>query len=194
MTVHPFWQYTFAMEQDLTDEELMLLYKENDAAAFEILYARHKGPVYRYVMRQCGDRSITDELFQDIWMKLIQTRASYEVRAKFTTYLYTIARNRVIDYYRSAGKGGFDEGNIEPDDLAAGDGFNPENHMQAQQDCDRLTSAIRELPPLQREAVLLKEEAGMSLQEIATITGVNAETVKSRLRYAIRKLRQVLEP
>jgi RNA polymerase sigma-70 factor (ECF subfamily) len=181
------------MEQDLTDEKLMLLYKENDAAAFEVLYARHKGPVYRFVLRQCGDRNISDELFQDIWMKLIQTREVYEVRAKFTTYLYTIARNRVIDYYRSAGKGGFDESDLEPDDLAAANGFNPENHMQARQDCDRLKSAINELPPLQREAVLLKEEAGMSLQEIATLTGVNTETVKSRLRYAIKKLRQVLK-
>ena len=182
------------MEQDLTDEELMLLYKENDAAAFEMLYARHKGPVYRYVLRQCGDRDISDEIFQDIWMKLIQTRGSYEVRAKFTTYLYTIARNRVIDYYRSLGKSGFDENEVEPDSLDAGDQYDPERRMQVQRDCERLKAALIALPALQREAVLLKEEAGMSLQEIATLTGVNTETVKSRLRYAIRKLRQVLEP
>ncbi len=127
-------------------------------------------------------------------MKLIQMHENYEVRAKFTTYLYTIARNRIIDYYRSAGKSGFDVDDVEPDSLDAGDQFNPERHMQLQRDCDRLKAALLELPPVQREAVLLKEEAGMSLQEIATLTGVNTETVKSRLRYAIRKLRQVLKP
>jgi RNA polymerase sigma-70 factor (ECF subfamily) len=181
------------MDQDLTDEKLMLLYKENDAGAFEVLYARHKGPVYRYVLRQCTDRNIADELFQDIWMKLIQMRERYEVRAKFTTYLYTIARNRVIDYYRIAGKRDFDADAVEPDSLDAGDQYNPENRLQLQRDCDRLMAALTELPALQREAVLLKEEAGMSLQEIATLTGVNTETVKSRLRYAIGKLRQVLK-
>ena len=74
------------MQENSTDEQLMLNYRKGEAAAFEVLYQRHKGTLYRYVLRQC-DESYVDEIFQDIWMKLITARERYEVNAKFTTWL-----------------------------------------------------------------------------------------------------------
>ena len=74
-----------------------------DAAAFDSLYARHKGGVYRYLARQCRQSGIADELFQDVWMNLIRARASYAPTAKFTTWLYRLAHNRMIDHYRASG-------------------------------------------------------------------------------------------
>src|SRR6266571_1446748 len=85
-----------------SDEELMLAYAAGDAAAFDALYLRHKGGVYRYLARQCRQSGIADELFQDVWMNLIRARASYAPTAKFTTWLYRLAHNRLIDHYRAS--------------------------------------------------------------------------------------------
>src|SRR2546427_8899334 len=86
-----------------TDEDLMLAYAACDATAFDALYARHKGGVYRYLLRQCRQTSVADELFQDVWPNLIRARASYAPTAKFTTWLYRLAHNRLIDHYRASG-------------------------------------------------------------------------------------------
>jgi len=186
--------YTCVMDQDIADEELMLLYQQGDAAAFEMLYLRHKGPVYRYILRQCGELETVNELFQDVWMKLIQNRGGYEVKAKFTTWLYTIARHRIIDYYRQAGKRAYEAEEKNPDTLSAAEYEQPDVQFELQQQVESLSAAVKSLPVLQRDVFLLKEEAGMDLEEIATLTGVNKETVKSRLRYAVKKLKQVMKP
>lgn len=190
MPVRP---YTLEMDQDTSDEELMMMYRNGDAPAFAVLYSRHKDAIYRYLLRQCGNRSTTDELFQDIWMKLIQNRGQYEVKAKFRTYLYTIARHHVIDHFRSLGNVWFDNDQEGLESIEARPQDQPENVVALQRDASRLLAGIEALPALQREAILLKEEAGMSLQEIATLTGVTTETVKSRLRYAVRKLHQLMQ-
>ena len=91
----------FAVE--MCDEDLMLAYAAGDAAAFDALYARHKGGAYRFVLRGCGHAGVADELFQDVWMNVIRARASYVPSAKFTTWLYRIARNRLIDHRRATG-------------------------------------------------------------------------------------------
>ncbi|MGY8815781.1 MAG: sigma-70 family RNA polymerase sigma factor [Gammaproteobacteria bacterium] len=186
------WSYSSGMEQAITDEALMLLYKEGDASAFERLYVRHKVPVYRFILRQCGDRSTSDELFQDVWMKLIQAKINYEVQSKFTTFLYTIARNHLIDYYRKQGAHNFNGEFVDMDTIEGRHQDQPDNQMELQRDISRLISGIEALPTFQREALLLREEAGMKLQEIATLTSVNTETVKSRLRYAVKKLHQIM--
>ena len=94
------------MDNAAPDEELMTRYRDGDARAFEVLYTRHKGPLYRYLLRQCGAAALAEELFQDVWMNLIRTRERYEARAKFTTWLYTLAHHRVIDHHRRQGAGG----------------------------------------------------------------------------------------
>src|SRR4051812_3780665 len=102
------------------DEHLMLAYAGGDAAAFEALYARHKGPVFRYLLRSVKEAAQADELFQDVWMRVIEARARYEATAKFTTWLYTIAHHRLVDHWRAKGLSVVsldaeeDEGGIQP--------------------------------------------------------------------------------
>lgn len=188
------------MEQDLrTDEALMLAYRDGEAAAFEALYARWRGPLYRYFLRQCGHAGQADELFQDVFMRVIGAAASYEASARFSTWLFRIAHNRLVDHWRKLGR--------EPVDplAAAGDGDDcefdppapesaaPEREAERKQLGAALMSALNALPELQREAFLLAEEGGLTLEEIAAISGVGRETIKSRLRYATAKLRDKLE-
>lgn len=182
---------------EATDEELMQRYRDGDARAFETLYARHKGPVYRYLLRQCGVAALAEELFQDVWMNLIKARARYEVRAKFTTWLYTLAHHRVIDHYRRQAAGvpiSYDDDPDEPliEQVADSEVRQPDNEFERRRQAQQLLQLLAQLPEAQREAFLLREESGLSLEEIAAVTGVNAETAKSRLRYALAKLRQGL--
>lgn len=174
----------------------MLAYRDGDVSAFEILYKRFRGPMYRYLLRQCGSASVAEELFQDVWMSLIRTRERYEVKASFSTFVYQMAHNRLIDYYRKvSGKLPVSyDGNADDNDGLLADKLQPpiEIKVDTGRRVDQLLQAIGELPEAQREAFLLKEEGGMSLDEIAEATGVNRETVKSRLRYAVNKLRRQL--
>jgi RNA polymerase sigma-70 factor (ECF subfamily) len=185
------------MDNAAPDEELMNRYRDGDARAFEVLYTRHKGPLYRYLLRQCGAAALAEELFQDVWMNLIRTRERYEARAKFTTWLYTLAHHRVIDHYRRQAAGvpiSYDDDPDEPliEQVADSELRQPDNELDRRRLGQRLLVQIAALPEAQREAFLLREESGLSLAEIADVTGVNTETAKSRLRYALTKLRQGL--
>jgi RNA polymerase sigma-70 factor (ECF subfamily) len=192
------------LEQDLrTDEALMLAYRDGEGAAFEALYARWRGPLYRYFLRQCGHAGQADELFQDVFMRVIGAAAGYEPTAKFTTWLFRIAHNRLIDHWRKLGREPVDpldsgrEGEDGDDgafDPPAPDDVVPERELERSELRKALIAALNELPEVQREAFLLAEEGGLTLEEIATISGVGRETIKSRLRYATAKLRRKLEP
>ncbi|MDX2504822.1 MAG: RNA polymerase sigma factor [Gammaproteobacteria bacterium] len=178
-------------DNDVSDEELMMGYGAGDADAFEILYQRYKTPLYRYVLRQCGQQFV-DELFQDIWLKVIKSRSHYQVKASFKTWLYHLARNRIIDQYRKNNIRPLDN-NVEAlDSVVSTTVAPPEKHLQRQTQYEALLDAIAELPADQKEAFLLREEAGLSVEQIADTCGINFETAKSRLRYAIKKLRQKL--
>jgi RNA polymerase sigma-70 factor (ECF subfamily) len=180
------------MDAQLSDEELMLRFGAGDAAAFDPLYARHRGGVFRYLVRQCGSRSQAEELFQDVWMNLVQARGRYRAEAKFSTYLYTLAHNRLMDYFRRQRRPApvsVDQEEDDPPVLPAPPTVEPERVAQSRQQAARLLALLDALPDAQREAFLLHEEGGLSLDEIAEITGANREAVKSRLRYALAKLR-----
>lgn len=186
------------MDNAAPDEELMNRYRDGDAHAFEVLYTRHKGPLYRYLLRQCGAAALAEELFQDVWMKLIRARERYEARAKFTTWLYTLAHHRVIDHYRRQAAGVPISYDDDPDDplieqVPDSEVREPDNELDRRRLGQRLLEQIAALPEAQREAFLLREESGLSLEQIAEVTGVNTETAKSRLRYALTKLRQGLK-
>ena len=179
---------------DSPDEELMLCYRDGDAGAFDVLYRRHRGGLYRYVARLCANPGVADELFQDVWTNLIRARRTYTVSAKFTTYLYRLAHNRVIDYFRAhAGKTSVsldeEDGPALPEPPAAR-WDEPETALDIKQQAARLLELLAALPAVQREAFLLQQEGGLSVEEIAGATGVTRETAKSRLRYALAKLRQ----
>lgn len=179
---------------DAPDETLMLCYRDGDSDAFARLYARHKGPLYRYLLRQC-DPVVAEELFQEVWLKLIAARAGYTVQAKFTTWLYRIAHNRLVDHYRASARGlplSYAEDCPEWANIPGPESVQPEVWDDRQRQAERLLALLADLPEAQRETLLLKEEAGLSLEEIAQATGTGRETVKSRLRYALARLRQGL--
>ncbi|MDX1514642.1 MAG: RNA polymerase sigma factor [Gammaproteobacteria bacterium] len=180
------------MSREDGDEALMLRYRNGDVRAFELLYERHKGPLFRYFLRQCPQRAVAEELFQEVWTSVVRSRERYRVRAKFTTLLYRMAHNRLIDYRRSAASnpghdGAADVYEDRPDGSAAAD-----ERLDADRRAAALRRAIASLPPEQREAFLLREEGGLRLEQIAQVTGVGSETAKSRLRYAVMKLREAL--
>ena len=183
------------MEAESDDTDLMLRYREGDAAAFERLYARHKGPLYRYLLRQCQPRDAAADVFQEIWSRVITSRNRYEARAAYRTFLYGIAHHCVIDHYRMRDRkraNRMDSVDDHEGALLAHSHEQPEAEAgQAQLD-RAFREALAALTEDQRTAFLLFEESGLGLKEIADVTGVPAETVKSRLRYALAKLRRAL--
>lgn len=196
------------MPAEPTDESLMLSYRDGNLRAFNELYRRHSRGLYLFVAWRSPRRAWVDEIVQDSWASLHQARARYEPKAGFRTYLYQIARNRLIDLLRqngrtvlasdlgdSEGTGSRSNGSQPFDALvdAEYDSVSPEAALEKTQQARRLHAAIRALPGEQREALVLQQFNGMSLEEIAALVGAPVETVKSRLRYAMKKLRQQLD-
>lgn len=183
---------------DPPDEQLMRAYAGGDAFAFEALYDRHALPVWRFVQRSVQNAALADDLVQDVWFNLVRHAPQYQPRAKFRTWLFTLAHHRVVDHWRSHRNHASldaetEDGAALADMLAAQSGFGPERRLDAREQAQALLDALAALPDAQRETFLLQAEAGMSVAEIATATGVTAETAKSRLRYARARLRQTLE-
>lgn len=172
-----------------TDEQLMVAFAEGEANAFDRLYARYKGAVYRFFLRQLTEED-AQEAHQDTWMKVINARAGYEPRSPFRRYLFTIAHNVLKDCWRRRGR---TPPMAEPPALETlvGDG-DPLMDVARAQQVQQFYTQLQALPPLQREAFLLREEGGLSNEQIASVTGVGVETVRSRLRYAVAKMKEGL--
>ena len=177
----------------MNDENLMLAYCNGDAGAFESLYSRHKGGVYRYLKRQCGNEATAEELFQDVWMSIVHARKRYEASAKFSTWLYRIAHNRLIDHYRKHSRLPASYEDEMPDEIEDQCPVDPVDEINRSRQADKILDCIGQLPEAQRESFLLKEETGLSLIEIAEAAGTGRETIKSRLRYALAALRRCLQ-
>ncbi len=183
--------YAAAMSHAPDDRALMLRYRDGDVAAFEVLYRRHNDAIYRYLLRLSGHPDTADDVFQDVWGKIIKARGSYRPTAKFTTFLYRVAHNCFIDHVRRNRR---HAGNVS---------LEPEQHenpgesleMAAERSLarQRLARALATLPDEQRDAFLLHEEGGLGVDDIAAVTGCNRETAKSRLRYAMKKLRHAID-
>ncbi len=189
------------------DCRLMLRYASGDLQAFAALYARHRAALYRYLARHVRERAAADDLFQEVWSRVIAHRAHYEPRAKFSTFLYRIAHNCCVDHLRRAAalpphqrceegiEARAEEGGrraIEPANPSAPDAEGPEARAEQAELLARYREALERLPAEQRDVFLLYEQSGLTLEEIAAVTGVGAETAKSRLRYALAKLRSAL--
>ncbi len=179
------------MDDAPEDSALMLRYRDGDVAAFEVLYRRHNDAVYRYLLRLCQHRDTAEDIFQDVWGKIVKARDNYRPTAKFTTFLYRVAHNCFIDHIRR-NKRHAQTAAVEPD-TQPDPGDLPEIETERSLARRRLEAALQQLPEEQRDVFLLSEEAGLSLDEIASVTDSNRETAKSRLRYAVKKLRAAID-
>jgi RNA polymerase sigma-70 factor (ECF subfamily) len=183
------------MESLDQDARLMLRYRDGDADAFSALYARHKGPLYRYLLRQLRNAGAAADVFQEVWSRLVANRARYEARAKFATYLFHIAHNCSVDFFRRdlrLARAARSEEAAQSAEPEVPEYQRPDGIAEFAEQQSALLAAISSLPEEQREAFLLHEETGLSIEEIARVTDVGLETAKSRLRYAIRKLKKAL--
>jgi RNA polymerase sigma-70 factor (ECF subfamily) len=180
---------------DDEDAQLMLAYARGEMRAFETLYSRHRAALYRYLTRQARDGEVANDLFQEVWSRVIVNRARYEPRAKFRTFLFTLAHNCFIDHCRrsKARPGGMGVEEADAADLLpANESCQPDAALARDEASSRYRAALATLPAEQRDVYLLHEESDLSLEEIARVTGVGAETAKSRLRYAVNKLKAAL--
>jgi len=172
---------------------LLRRYRQGDAEAFARLYQRHRLGLFRFLCGLCGDPTLAEEVFQETWMSLIRSQSLQREAVLFKTWLYQIARNRLIDHWRRSGR---QQGRQEAFDEQLHDQpcseANPEQQLSLSRDQERLQAALADLPPEQREVFLLRAHGELELHEIAELTRTPAETVKSRLRYALQKLRRLL--
>lgn len=185
------------------DDTLMRAFAAGDARAFERLYARHQAALYRFVRRLLGTACAaqTDEVFQDAWLKVVQARDRWQPQgASFRTWLFTLAHNRAVDCLRRSGRElSVDAMAAEPDPWEpAGDPWKDWPSAETGDAADglfwrsagqRLLDCLDGLPAAQKSAFLLHHEDGLTLAEIAAALGLGFETAKSRLRYAMTKLR-----
>jgi RNA polymerase sigma factor (sigma-70 family) len=180
-----------------SDEALIRRYARGEAAAFEVLYRRHELHVWRYLQRNLRDAATADELMQEVWFAVARDAARYVPSARFTTWLFSIAHNRMIDSIRARRRHvsleslGHESAEVTRQ-LTADPRASPVAAAVARDEAAALIRAVEELPREQREAFLLQVEGGLQIEEIARITGSSFETTKSRLRYARTKLRQML--
>lgn len=188
--------------RDLTDEDLMLAYARGQAAAFDVLYRRHEAALYRFVRRLLGAAlaAQADEVFQEAWLRIVAARAGFRPQgAAWRTWAFTIAHNLAMDRLRVAGR----ELSVDHDDdggdaldrmLVHADMVSPSSEDQAfwRAAGAQLLHCLDALPAPQRAAFLLHHEDGASVEDLAQRLSLPFETAKSRLRYALRKLRDCM--
>ncbi len=180
-----------------SDQALMAQYAQGDQTAFELLYHKHKGGLYRYFMRQIGDRALAEDLYQETWSRVIKAASGYQQRAKFTTWLYRIAHNLLIDHVRalkpvdSLSEPIGEEQTLES--LLTGDVAVPDSQLEEEQKAIILKHCISQLPHVQKEAFLLNVEMGFTAAVIGEIAGAGMEATKSRIRYASQALKACVQ-
>ena len=182
------------MEERDADAQLMLRYAAGDERAFEELYERNRAGLWRFIRRLVRDAAATDDVFQECWSRVIGSRERYRPTARFTTWLYRIAHNCCMDHWRKSGRRAAHE-TVDDDAIAAAadtPASGPLAIAMSGEARARLAAALATLPLEQREAFLLYVEGGLSVAEIAEQTGSGAETAKSRLRYAVARLKGAL--
>jgi RNA polymerase sigma-70 factor (ECF subfamily) len=171
----------------------MLRFQGGDVRAFEDLVRRHRNPVFSSLLRLVRERGRAEDLCQETFLRLVRAAEGWQPRAPFRTWLYAVARNLAFD---DARRQAFRR--TEPLDdpsraAAASDDPPPDRAAEAALVRPKLEAALASLPDAQREVFLLREHAGLKFQEIAEVTGVPENTVKSRMRYALEALREKLE-
>ncbi len=187
-------------EPRYTDEELMTRFQAGDAGAFETLFERYKGPVFSFLVLQCGNRDLAADLRQDTFAKVIGKAQTFDHRSRFSTWIYAIARNAAIDAsrrakhrrHRSLEERHREDGPALGERLAGGNP-GPDRSATAGRLREAIVEGIDLLPDDQREVFLLREYHGLTFEQIASVVDSKAGTVKSRMRYALASLRRSLE-
>jgi len=186
--------------QDQTDEQLMLSYGAGDAQAFSALLLRYKRQMYSFFLRQTGSTAVADDLFQELFVRVIKSADTYEKRAKFSTWLYRIARNLCIDHFRAAKHRNHasldvpiaNESGRHRIETIAADEQNAEGQVDGHRFREDLATNVTRLPDEQREVFVLRMINQLSFSEIAEVVSAPEGTVKSRLRYALSALKSNL--
>src|SRR5216684_2106849 len=181
------------MTQERTDEELLAAFQQGDVGAVEALLRRHRAPLFTFLLRMLGDRERAEDLAQETFLRIVKGAAAWEQRARFQTWLYTIARNLCVDASRRdkfRRTGSLDETGPDGDPPLVDSG--PDRGAESARLRPVLQKALLSLPAEQREVFILREQAGVPFKEIAVMVGVNENTVKSRMRYALEGLRKAL--
>ena len=192
-----------AARSDATDEMLMVRYQRGDREAFAELVRRYQRPVYNFVIRQVRHPGTAEDVTQEVFVRVVQNAAEFKHEARFTTWLYTIARNLCIDHLRKQSHrrhpsldqpaAGASEGRPLGDNIAdAHPSTDVERSAAASEVQACIVRAVEELPEEQREVFLLREVANLPFKEIAEVTGAGENTVKSRMRYALDRLQAAL--
>jgi RNA polymerase sigma-70 factor (ECF subfamily) len=188
-----------------SDESLMRAFAAGDAAAFARLYDRHERASWRFIRQRLGPahESAADDVLQETWISVAKAAPRYVATARFTTWLFTVARSRAIDHLRAQSNAPLsldaqregeadEEGERWADRVPADEAAGPLARVESRQQARDYLAALEQLPAAQREAFVLQAEGGLSVEEVASATGVGAETAKTRLRYAKAKLRSLL--
>jgi RNA polymerase sigma-70 factor, ECF subfamily len=176
---------------EASDEELMRRFRAGEGGAFPLLVQRHRARVFAFVLRLTQDRSRAEDVLQETWLRVVRGAATYQPTAKFTTWVYTIARNACLDGARREKHRATSALDEEPEDTGT-PWSNPERGASAAELRPLLEAAVAALPEEQREVFLLRELAGIPFAEIARMTGAPEPTVKSRMRYALEALQKHL--
>jgi RNA polymerase sigma-70 factor (ECF subfamily) len=174
----------------LSDETLFSRFLKGDISAFENLYSRYRESLYTYLLRSSGNHAEADDIYQDAWYRVIHASVPFST-GSFKAYIFKIARNLQIDNHRRSHL--HLVGDNEQIEAVADSTPSMERQMDGEDCGERLLGEVAVLPMEQRDAFLLKEESGLSLEQIAAMLNVGRETIKSRLRYAMKRLREALE-
>jgi RNA polymerase sigma-70 factor (ECF subfamily) len=186
-----------------TDEALMVRFQSGERSAFAVLVRRYQTPLYNFALRQLRSPPGAEEVVQDAFVRVVQGAADFKHAARFSTWLYTIARNLCVDHIRkralrqhpsldAPGGGARDSTAPTLADETADRTANVERTVVAGEIRQRVLSAVEMLPDDQREVFLLREVSNLPFREIAEIVGAPENTVKSRMRYALERLQEAL--
>lgn len=166
----------------LSDDELYKKYRSGNGAAFDLLYERYRQPLYNYVRKSVNADKV-DELYQDIWLKVVVSTKRYKDSGRFRQWIFTCAHHLIVDEYRKNSRADY----VALPDLESRDVITDEKIAQ------QIDNALSTLPMEQRQAFHLRHELGCSVAEIANIQECPIESAKSRLRYAYGKLKMQLK-
>jgi RNA polymerase sigma-70 factor (ECF subfamily) len=188
---------------DIQDLELLDRFHAGDAEAFALLLRRYERPIFNFLLRSVRDRTVAEDLAQDVFMRVVSGSQGFNRSAKFSTWIFTIARHACIDHARKMKHrrhASLDGSGPETDDgpgarlveRIAHDGPGVDRHADSEQMRERIARAVEALPEEQREVFLMRHVESLPFAEIAIICGVPENTVKSRMRYALERLQDTL--